>query len=43
MGMEAKSDLLEIVAALTVPRTFTSRLHGGQKQRHQDADDGDHH
>jgi len=33
--------LLEIVATLHAPRRLARRLHGGQQQRHQDADHRD--
>ncbi len=34
------ADLLEIVAALHATSGLAGRLHGRQKERHQDADDG---
>jgi hypothetical protein len=34
--------LLQVVGALGAAGRFAGRLHGGQKQRHEDADDGDH-
>jgi len=41
--LRAQPDLFEMVATLRPPCRLTGRLHGWQKQRHQDADDGDHH
>jgi hypothetical protein len=41
--MQRQTDLLKIVRALRPPGRFASRLHGGQEQRHQDADNSDHH
>ena len=41
--MHGQTDLLEIVDALGAAGGFASRLHGGQEQRDQDGDDGDHH
>ena len=41
--MHAQADLLQIVRALRAPGRFAGRLHGRQQQRHQHADDGDHH
>ena len=38
-----QADLLEIVAALRSAGRFARRLHRGQKQRDQNADDRDHH
>jgi hypothetical protein len=43
MIQAAQRQLLEIVLALTAARRFAGGLNRGQEQRHQDADDGDHH
>ena len=37
------AQLTQVVLALGLPSAFTRRLHSGQKQPHQDADDGNHH
>ena len=44
-GMIVQSDpqLLEVVAAMETPGRFPGSLDGGQQQRHQNADDGNHH
>jgi hypothetical protein len=39
----AQCKLLEIVFALRLPRGLAGRLHGGQQERDQNADDRDHH
>ena len=39
--LERQADLPEIVHALRPPRRFPGRLHGGQEQRDQKADDQD--
>ncbi len=36
-------DLNQVVLALRSPRGFSGLLNGGQKQRHKNGDDGDHH
>ena len=41
--LHGETDLLEIVPALHTTRGFTRGLDGRQKQRYQDADDGDYH
>jgi len=41
--LQGEPDLFQIVHALQPPRGFAGRLHGRQKQRDQDRDDGDHH
>ena len=41
--VRGQGDLLEIVRALHPPRRLAGRLHGGQQQCDQDADDGDDH
>ena len=43
MRMHREGPLLEIVRAFHPPRRFAGRLHGGQQQRHQHADDRDYH
>jgi hypothetical protein len=40
--VHGQAKLLEIVAAAHPPSRFAGRLHGGQQQPHQHADDGDH-
>src|SRR5437867_1778529 len=40
--VDAQADLLEVVAALDPPGRLATLLYGGQQQRHEDADDGDH-
>ena len=42
MGLETQPDLLEVVGALSPPRTFAGRLDGRQQQADEDADDGNH-
>ena len=42
MLQTTKRHLLQMVGALYLPGRFAGRLYGGQQQRHQDADDGDH-
>ena len=41
--VHGQADLLEVVDALGTPGGLAGRLHGGQQQRDQDGDDGDHH
>ncbi len=41
--VQRKADLLEIVLARQPPRRLAGRLHGRQEERHEDADDEDHH
>jgi hypothetical protein len=41
--MDSQSQLLEIIDALCTARSFAGRLHGGQQQRDENGDDGDHH
>jgi hypothetical protein len=38
-----QADIFQIVLALRPPPGFAGRLNGGQEQRHQGADDRDHH
>jgi hypothetical protein len=38
-----ESLLLQVIATAHPPRGLTGRLHSRQQQRHQDADDRDHH
>jgi hypothetical protein len=40
--MKGNAELLEIIAALGSPGRFPRRLHRGQQQRHEDADDGNY-
>jgi len=40
---EAQADLLEVVLALQPACRLAGGLHGGQQQRDENADDGDHH
>ncbi len=41
--VDAETDLLEVVGALTAAGRFARRLHGGQQQCDEDADDRNHH
>ena len=41
--VQCQSDLLEVVFALRSASSFTSLLHGWQKQRDQNRDDGNDH
>jgi hypothetical protein len=41
--LKCDSDLLQIVDALRPAGRLAGGLHGGQEQRDQDADDGNHH
>ncbi len=40
--VHGQADLLQVVRALGTPGGFPGRLDGGQEQRDQDRDDGDH-
>ena len=40
--VNSQADLLQVVHTLGTAGSFTSRLDGGQKQRDQDGDDGNH-
>src|SRR5436305_4620163 len=42
MVLHGEGELPEIIRTLRPPRSFASRLHGGQEERYKDADDGDH-
>ena len=41
--VQRQPDLFLVVDALNPPRRLAGRLDGGQEQRDQDGDDGDHH
>jgi hypothetical protein len=41
--VQCDAKLLQIVLALRSPRRLTGHLHGGEQQRHQHADDRNHH
>jgi ABC-type ATPase involved in cell division len=40
--VQRQPQLLEMVATLRPTRCFPRLLHGGEQQRHKDANDGDH-
>jgi hypothetical protein len=41
--LQSQTDLLQIILALRSATRLARRLHGGQQQGDQHADDGDHH
>jgi hypothetical protein len=41
--LNANAELPKIILALRTPGRLACRLNGRQEQRHQDADDGNHH
>jgi hypothetical protein len=41
--MSSQPDLPQMILALSAAGRLASRLHGGQKQRDQHADDGNYH
>ena len=43
VDVQGQAHLLEIVLALQSPGRFPRALHGRQQQRHENADDGNHH
>ena len=42
MAVHRQAELFQMVLTLHTPSGFPGRLHGGQEQRHQNADDGNH-
>ena len=40
---QRQPSLFVVVRALSAPRSFAGRLHGGQEQRDEDCYDGNHH
>ncbi len=41
--VQSQRHLLEVIGALNAPRRLTGRLHGGEQERDENADDGDDH
>jgi hypothetical protein len=41
--MRRHADLLEVIDTLGSSGSFSGGLHGGQEERDEDANDGDHH